>query len=128
MLVLGALWLIGCAPAVQTVSVGVPITDELLASIEKGRTTKNELTARLGRPSSEVGIQDGSTIATWSYSQSARAGHMEGSAFYGRRTMPVVDTRALSVTFDEKGVVKAVTHASSHYGTAPITVENRTLP
>ena len=121
--------LTACAPATQTVTVGVPITDELIASIEQGKTTKSELVARLGRPIITRSMPNGTSIAAWSYRQSERRGYKEGSNYiFSRRVMPVVDTRALSVTFDENDVVKAVSHSSHHFGDAPVTIENRTLP
>ena len=126
------LFLVGltaCAPATQTVTVGVPITDELIASIEQGKTTKSELVARLGRPTTTTSMPNGTSIAAWSYRHSERRGYKEGRNYiFSRRVMPVVDTRALSVTFDENDVVKAVTHSSHHYGDAPVTIENKTLP
>ena len=124
--------LVGCTPitpATQTVTMGVPITDELIASIEQGKTTKSELVARLGRPSTTMGMPDGTSIATWSYTQSERRGAQAGNLFAPNRyVMPVTDSRALSVTFDAKGVVKAVTHADHHFGDTQIAIENRPLP
>ena len=132
LLILALVMGLGCTPitpATQTVTMGVPITDELIASIEKGKTTKPELIARIGRPSTSMGMPDGTSIATWSYTQSERRGAQAGNLFAPNRyVMPVTDSRALSVTFDEKGVVKTVTHADHHFGDTPIAIENKPLP
>lgn len=124
LMAIACLGLAGCAtPAVQTIGQGVPITDELVASIQEGVTTKAELIAKLGQPFSATRMPDGSEMLMWNYTETQRLGRTENNVFFGSRYGVSANATVLNVTFTNDGVVKMFTKSSSTYGNQPVTVK-----
>lgn len=110
--IVAALILAGCA------SSGVRVTDEQMAQFHEGQTTKQEVIAALGQPTTTMRNADGTTLLMYTYSEA----RTRGSTF-----IPIVgafvggvDTRSNNVmlTFDQQGVLKTTSSSSSQYGTA----------
>lgn len=109
---LTALMLTACA------SSGVRVTDEQMAQFHEGQTTKQEVIAALGQPTTTMRNADGTTMLMYTYAEA----RTRGSTF-----IPIVgafvggvDTRSNNVmlTFDQQGVLKTTSSSSSQYGTA----------
>jgi len=109
---LTALMLTACA------SSGVRVTDEQMAQFHEGQTTKQEVIAALGQPTTTMRNADGTTVLMYTYAEA----RTRGSTF-----IPIVgafvggvDTRSNNVmlTFDQQGVLKTTSSSSSQYGTA----------
>ena len=84
-----------CSPTVST--HGHRLDDEMLAQLEPGRTSRDQVVSLLGSPSSRSTFDDGS----WYY-VSRRT---ERKSFYQE---DVVDQQVVTITFDQSGVVEAV--------------------
>lgn len=116
--------MLGCAqPAIRTVWHGVPITDELVASIKEGVTTKSDLIGKLGQPFSATRMPDGSEMLMWNYTETQQQGGIENNVFFGSRYGVAASATVLNVTFTTDGVVKIFTKSSSTYGNQPVTVK-----
>jgi len=114
----------GCAqPAVRTVERGVPITDEFVATIQEGVTTKEDITAKLGQPFSSSKIQDGAETAIWSYTETQQRGRTENNRFFGSRYDITSNATMLSVTFTKAGVVKTYIKSSGTHGNQPVNIK-----
>lgn len=50
---------------------GTPITQDQIAQIKQGATTKTDLLSLLGRPISSAQNSDGTEVVTWSYARVA---------------------------------------------------------
>jgi outer membrane protein assembly factor BamE (lipoprotein component of BamABCDE complex) len=110
--IVAALILAGCA------SSGVRVTDEQMSKFHEGQTTKQEVIAALGQPTTTMRNADGTTMLMYTYAEA----RTRGSTF-----IPIVgafvggvDTRSNNVmlTFDQQGVLKTTSSSSSQYGTA----------
>ncbi len=110
--VLVALLLSACA------SSGVRVTDDQMSQFKEGQTTKQEVIAALGQPTTTMRNSDGTTMVMYTYSEA----RTRGSTF-----IPIVgafaggvDTRSSNVvlTFDQRGVLQSTSSSSSQYGTA----------
>lgn len=86
-------------PGLGCLHVGEEFPVNQVASIEKGKTTRDEIRQRFGNPWS-TGVEDGQR--TWTYAQYAL------SIFGG------ASRRDLVVRFDERGVVSSYTFNSTH--------------
>lgn len=64
--IFAAIVLVGCVT-----QHGTPITQEQIAKIKQGETTKPELMMVLGRPISSAQNSDGTEVVTWSYARVA---------------------------------------------------------
>lgn len=115
---IAALALSACA------SSGVRVTDDQLSQFQEGQTTKQEVIAALGQPTTTMRNADGTTMIMYTYAEA----RTRGSTF-----IPIVgaftggvDTRSSNVvlTFDQQGVLQNTSSSSSQYGTATgITVD-----
>ncbi len=88
----GFVALLGCA------TVGAPFQFQGPGSIVVGKTTQSEILNRYGKPF-RVGFENGDT--KWTY------------GYYQYRVLGSSDTKDLTVTFDQKGVVSDYTYSSS---------------
>lgn len=107
-----ALILAGCAAS------GVKVTDDQLSQFKEGQTTKQEVIAALGQPTTSMRNADGTTLLMYTYSEA----RTRGSTF-----IPIVgafvggvDTRSNNVmlTFDKQDVLQNSSSSSNQYGTA----------
>lgn len=101
----------GCA------ATGVKVSDEQLAKLKKGETTRSEVLATLGKPTMQMKLADGTSLLTYSYFE------------YSTRPatfIPIVgafaggaDSRSNSVSlrFDANDKLIDNTSMSSEYGT-----------
>lgn len=110
--VLAALFLSACA------ATGVKVTDDQLSQFHEGQTTKQEVIAALGQPTTTMRNADGTTMVMYTYSEArTRASTFIPivGAFAGG-----VDSRASTavLTFDQNGVLKSTSTSESQYGTA----------
>jgi len=95
---------------------GAQVSEQQLASFEKGKTTYAQVVANLGQPTSQTTSSEGSRIATWTYFESkARA-----STF-----IPIVgpfvggaDSRSnvVQMRFDQAGILEGYTDTASQFG------------
>lgn len=102
-----ALLLAGCAAS------GVQVKEEQLAEFQKGRTTLQEVVAKLGQPTRNTLMPDGSRMISYTYVQAqARPENfvpIVGPLMGGHD----VRSNLVMLTFDRSGVL-ASTMASSH--------------
>ena len=84
-----------CSPTIST--HGHRLDDEVLAQIEPGRTSRDQVASLLGSPSSRSTFDDES----WYYVSQ----RTERKSFYQEN---VVDQQVVTITFDPAGVVEAV--------------------
>jgi outer membrane protein assembly factor BamE (lipoprotein component of BamABCDE complex) len=94
----GAVAISGCSPAVE--QRGNLPTQDKMAEIHAGTTTKDEVTKILGTPSS---VSIFNNDKSWYYISRRTA----QTAFF---TPDVLDQQVYIVSFDDQGVVKAVDH------------------
>src|SRR5690554_6309650 len=101
-----ALILAGCA------SSGVRVTDDQMSQFKEGQTTKQDVIAALGQPTTTMRNSDGTTMVMYTYSEA----RTRGSTF-----IPIVgafaggvDTRSSNVvlTFDQRGVLQSTSSSS----------------
>ncbi len=99
-------------------SSGVRVTDDQLSQFKEGQTTKQEVIATLGQPTTTMRNADGTTMIMYTYAEA----RTRGSTF-----IPIVgafaggmDTRSNNVvmTFDRQGILQNTSSSSSQYGTA----------
>ena len=107
-----ALGLFGC------VSTGVQVDESALTSFQKGKTTINEVIARLGQPTSNILLDSGQRVIAYTYVQ-AQARPESFIPIIG----PLVggaDSHFsnVSLTFDQGGVLQSYTSAQSQFGSA----------
>lgn len=84
-----------CSPTVST--HGHRIDEDILAQIEPGQTSRDQVESLLGSPSSRSTFDDGS----WYYVSQ----RTERKSFYQEN---LVDQQVVTITFDPSGVVEAV--------------------
>ena len=77
-----------------TSTYGKPITEEQIASLEKGVTTEQELIATMGKPIASSVNSDGTKIYSWAY---ASVG------------LGVYQNKSLSATFSADGLLQSFT-------------------
>ncbi|WP_322997957.1 outer membrane protein assembly factor BamE domain-containing protein [Castellaniella sp.] len=99
-------------------ATGVKVTDDQLSQFHEGQTTKQEVIAALGQPTTTMRNADGTTMVMYTYSEArTRASTFIPivGAFAGG-----VDSRASTavLTFDQNGVLKSTSTSASQYGTA----------
>ena len=99
---LGALALVGCARIEYRGNLPDP---EVLASIQPGKHTRDDVTQKLGSPSSIAVFDD----VTWLYISQ----QTETKAFFETK---IVDRQVVVVTFDKNGVVNDVRKLSKEDG------------
>ena len=107
-----ALAISGCA------TTGVQVDESALISFEKGKTTINDVIARLGQPTSNILLNTGQRIIGYTYVQ-AQARPESFIPIIG----PLVggaDSRFsnVSLTFDQNGVLESYSSTQSQFGTA----------
>lgn len=107
-----ALALSGCT------STGVHVDERALTTFEKGKTTINDVIARLGQPTSNMLLNTGQRIIGYTYVQ-AQARPESFIPIIG----PLVggaDSHFsnVSLTFDKHGVLESYTSTQSQFGTA----------
>jgi len=73
---------------------GTPITQDKLAGIKQGETTRSEAVAILGQPLATTSNSDGTQVLSWGYSRVGFAGSS-------------VKSQGLSVILDARGIVKS---------------------
>ena len=110
--ILVSLALSGCT------STGVQVGESALTSFEKGKTTVNEVVARLGQPTSNILLNTGQRIIGYTYVQ-AQARPESFIPIIG----PLVggaDSHFsnVSLTFDQNGVLQSYSSTQSQFGTA----------
>lgn len=107
-----ALALSGCT------STGVQVDENALTSFEKGKTTINDVVARLGQPTSNILLNTGHRVIAYTYVQ-AQARPESFIPIIG----PLVggaDSRfsSVSLTFDGNGILQSYSSTRSQFGTA----------
>jgi outer membrane protein assembly factor BamE (lipoprotein component of BamABCDE complex) len=100
------------------VSTGVQVDENALTSFQKGKTTVNEVIARLGQPTSNILMNTGQRIISYTYIQ-AQARPESFIPIIG----PLVggaDSRFSNValTFDRNGVLESYSSSQSQFGSA----------
>lgn len=116
--VLKNILLMACVSLAGCASSGVKISDEKIATLQDGKTTKTEVLASFGQPTSQHRNSDGTSTLIYSHSQTqARAitfvpivGAFAGGA----------DTTFGSVVlnFDKSGVLSSYSTSSDQHGVA----------
>ena len=99
-------------------STGVQVNERALTSFEKGKTTINDVFARLGQPTSNILLNTGQRIVGYTYVQ-AQARPESFIPIIG----PLVggaDSRFsnVSLTFDRNGVLESYSSTQSQFGTS----------
>lgn len=110
-LITASIALVGCA------SSGVQVNEADIAHFQRGQTTYAEVVRQLGYPTTNLTLDDGSRVSIYSYAQvQARPETFIPiiGAFVGG-----ADTKmtSVSLTFDQRGVLKAMTSSNSQLGT-----------
>lgn len=95
----------GCAGTMRQDFGTRTLTQENVSKIERGKTTQADIVAMFGQPMSK--IQSGVLGTMWTYSRSVSTTKMPGLFSF---SAPQYDmgSYGLTVTFDEKGVVKDI--------------------
>jgi outer membrane protein assembly factor BamE (lipoprotein component of BamABCDE complex) len=99
-------------------STGVQVDENALTSFQKGKTTVNEVIARLGQPTSNILLNTGQRIIGYTYIQ-AQARPESFIPIIG----PLVggaDSHFsnVSLTFDQNGVLQSYASTQSQFGSA----------
>lgn len=91
---------------------GTQLSETQLATIEKGKTTYDEVVARLGEPTTLTVAEDGTRVATYGYAKGNSAAVIPiASLFAGGLKIDAVTT---TFTFDSAGVLKDYTTTTKH--------------
>ena len=101
-----ALTLGGCATS------GTKINDAQMATIEKGKTTYDELVARLGTPTTLTALEDGSRVATYAYAKGNSAALVPVVGLFAGGFK--VDGITRTFIFDQSGVLKDYSTTTTH--------------
>jgi outer membrane protein assembly factor BamE (lipoprotein component of BamABCDE complex) len=99
-------------------STGVQVDENALTSFQKGKTTVNEVIARLGQPTSNILLNTGQRIIGYTYIQ-AQARPESFIPIIG----PLVggaDSHFsnVSLTFDQNGILQSFSSTQSQFGSA----------
>ncbi|MDG3442453.1 outer membrane protein assembly factor BamE domain-containing protein [Nitrospirillum amazonense] len=95
-------------------SSGTKVSDEQVASLEKGKTTYDQVVAKLGKPQAVTTMSNGGKIAVYMFSKgSANAASYIpiAGAFVGGASG---DSRSVTMTFNAAGTLVDYTTAESH--------------
>lgn len=105
-----ALALSGCA-------TGTNVVQSQLAGVEKGKTTRAEIEARLGRPTFVVATTDGMTMLSYVYVDPRIRRKSFAAAALGSQAGVDATTRAAAFYFDDKGTLTDYQGRERRYGT-----------
>ena len=99
-------------------STGVQVDESALTSFQKGKTTINDVVAKLGQPTSNMLMDSGQRVIVYSYIQ-AQARPESFIPIIG----PLVggaDSRFsnVSLTFDQNGILKTYSSTQSQFGSS----------
>lgn len=102
----------GCA------ATGVQVTDEQMSEFTPGETIKAEVVEKLGQPTSQTRLSDGTTVLTYTYAEYRT--RPETFIPYVGMFVGGGDTRSnhVTLTFDSNDVLADYSSSSSELGTA----------
>jgi hypothetical protein len=107
---IAAFSLAGCA-------TGTDVVESQFAGVEKGKTTRAEIEARLGTPTFVVATTDGMTMLSYVYVDPRIRRKSFAPAALGTRAGVDAITRAAAFYFDDKGTLTDYQGRERRYGT-----------